>query len=174
MSGAAETTQRHIAPARPPVPPFSRETAIRKVRLIEVVLSLGAINTPKVLMLSGIGDQVELQRLAIPVVQHLPGVGQNFQDHLLLLGCVWEHRQPEPVARREQAVLPWKSDFSLDTPDMLCVHGEVRLSAPRQRSSIHQLIRGALPQVSFAPRAEVISVSQEQTLTIRSRWKPPS
>ena len=35
MSGAAETTQRHIAPARPPVPPFSRETAIRKVRLIE-------------------------------------------------------------------------------------------------------------------------------------------
>lgn len=35
MSGAAETTQRHIVPARPPVPPFSRETAIRKVRLIE-------------------------------------------------------------------------------------------------------------------------------------------
>lgn len=35
MSGAAETTQRHIATARPPVPPFSRETAIRKVRLIE-------------------------------------------------------------------------------------------------------------------------------------------
>ena len=35
MSGAAETTQRHIAPARPPVPPFSRETVIRKVRLIE-------------------------------------------------------------------------------------------------------------------------------------------
>ena len=35
MSGAAETTQRYIATARPPVPPFSRETAIRKVRLIE-------------------------------------------------------------------------------------------------------------------------------------------
>ena len=35
MSGAAETTQRNIATARPPVPPFSRETAIRKVRLIE-------------------------------------------------------------------------------------------------------------------------------------------
>ena len=48
---------------------------------LEVVLSLGAIHTPKVLMQSGIGDQVELQRLGIPLVQHLPGVGQNFQDH---------------------------------------------------------------------------------------------
>ena len=48
---------------------------------LEVVLSLGAIHTPKVLMLSGIGDQAELRRLGIPLVQHLPGVGQNFQDH---------------------------------------------------------------------------------------------
>jgi choline dehydrogenase len=47
----------------------------------EVVLSMGAIQTPKVLMQSGIGDEVELQRHGIPLVQHLPGVGQNFQDH---------------------------------------------------------------------------------------------
>jgi choline dehydrogenase len=90
----------------------------------EVVLSLGAINTPKVLMLSGIGDRAELQRLGIPLAQHLPGVGQNFQDHLLLMSCVWEHQQPEPVAQRAQAVLQWKSNSSLDTPDMLCVHVE--------------------------------------------------
>jgi len=32
-------------------------------------------------MLSGIGDETELRCLRIPVVQHLPGVGQNFQDH---------------------------------------------------------------------------------------------
>ena len=57
---------------------------------IEVILSLGAIQTPKVLMQSGLGDQVELQRLGIPVVQHLPGVGQNFQDHPGI-GCIWEY-----------------------------------------------------------------------------------
>ena len=57
---------------------------------LEVVLSLGAIHTPKVLMQSGIGDQAELQRLGIPVLQHLPGVGQNFQDHVAF-DCVWEY-----------------------------------------------------------------------------------
>jgi choline dehydrogenase len=45
---------------------------------LEIVLSLGAMHTPKVLVLSGIGDEAELRRLRIPVVQHLPGVGQNF------------------------------------------------------------------------------------------------
>src|ERR1700738_2564494 len=61
----------------------------------EVVLSLGAIHTPKVLMQSGIGDQAELECHGIPLVQHLPGVGQNFQDHPGI-GCVWEHQNPFP------------------------------------------------------------------------------
>jgi choline dehydrogenase len=97
---------------------------------LEVVLSLGAINTPKVLMVSGIGNQAELQRLGIPLVQHLPGVGENFQDHLLLLGCVWEHQQPEAVARSEQAIVFWKSDSSLNTPDMECSVGEGLFVSP--------------------------------------------
>jgi choline dehydrogenase len=75
-------------------------------------------------MQSGIGNQAELQRLGIPVVQHLPGVGENFQDHPLILGCVWEHPQPEAVTPREQAMIFWKSDPSLDTPDMQCSMGE--------------------------------------------------
>ncbi|MCJ8339716.1 MAG: choline dehydrogenase [Pseudomonadales bacterium] len=48
----------------------------------EVVLSGGAINSPQVLMLSGIGDQEELAQHNIPLVKHLPGVGKNLQDHL--------------------------------------------------------------------------------------------
>jgi choline dehydrogenase len=60
---------------------------------LEVVLSLGAIHTQKVLMQSGVGDQAELQRLGIPVVQHLPGVGQNFEDHVAVC-CLWEYPQP--------------------------------------------------------------------------------
>ncbi len=48
----------------------------------EVILSSGAFGSPQLLMLSGIGDANELQKFGIPVVHHLPGVGQNLLDHL--------------------------------------------------------------------------------------------
>ncbi len=47
-----------------------------------VVLSSGAIRSPHLLMLSGIGDQEQLRRFGIPVVHHSPGVGQNLWNHL--------------------------------------------------------------------------------------------
>ncbi|XP_069112056.1 uncharacterized protein [Argopecten irradians] len=48
----------------------------------EVILSGGSINSPQLLMLSGVGNADDLKALDIPVVQHLPGVGENLQDHL--------------------------------------------------------------------------------------------
>ena len=50
----------------------------------EVVLSAGAIASPQLLQLSGIGNGALLQEHGIPVVHHLPGVGENLQDHLQL------------------------------------------------------------------------------------------
>jgi choline dehydrogenase len=92
---------------------------------LEVVLSLGAMHTPKVLMLSGIGDQGELQRLGIRVVHHLPGVGQNFQDHFGI-GCLWEYQQPlVPRNNGGEATFFWKSDPALDTPDLQTCLGEL-------------------------------------------------
>jgi choline dehydrogenase len=49
----------------------------------EVVVSCGTIESPKLLLLSGIGDGAELRRLGIEVRSHLPGVGKNLQDHVL-------------------------------------------------------------------------------------------
>jgi len=48
----------------------------------EVVLSGGAVNSPKLLLLSGIGPADELRTRGIEVVHDLPGVGKNFQDHM--------------------------------------------------------------------------------------------
>ena len=48
----------------------------------EVVICAGALETPRLLMLSGIGDQDHLSAHGINVVSHLPGVGENYQDHL--------------------------------------------------------------------------------------------
>jgi choline dehydrogenase len=91
----------------------------------EVVLSLGAIHTPKVLMLSGVGDEAELRRLGIPVVQHLPGVGRNFQDHFGI-GCVWEYQQPLPPRNNSgEATFFWKSSPDCETPDLQTCQAEL-------------------------------------------------
>ncbi|GIH90188.1 choline dehydrogenase [Planobispora siamensis] len=54
----------------------------KRVRAGEVILCGGAINSPQLLQLSGVGDADMLKRLGIEVVHHLPGVGENLQDHL--------------------------------------------------------------------------------------------
>lgn len=48
----------------------------------EIMISAGAVDSPKLLELSGIGEGERLQRLGIPVIKHLPQVGERLQDHL--------------------------------------------------------------------------------------------
>ncbi|OIJ67361.1 choline dehydrogenase [Streptomyces mangrovisoli] len=56
--------------------------APRQVRAAEVVLCGGAVNSPQLLQLSGVGNATELAALGVDVVHDLPGVGENLQDHL--------------------------------------------------------------------------------------------
>ncbi|WP_119681601.1 GMC family oxidoreductase [Indioceanicola profundi] len=100
---------------------------------LEVILSLGAMHTPKVLMHSGIGDREELERVGIPVRQHLPGVGRNLQDHVSF-GCIWEYA--EPIAPRNsgsEATLYWKSRPEMDAPDLLFC--QVEFPVPSDRTA---------------------------------------
>ena len=56
----------------------------------EIILSGGAINSPQLLLLSGVGDSHHLRSVGIEPLHHLPGVGQNLQDHLelyIVQGC---------------------------------------------------------------------------------------
>ena len=72
--------------------------------------SLGAINTPKVLKQSGIGPDAELGRHRIPTIEHLPGVGQNHEDHVSF-GCIYEYRKTQLIGYGgSEATLYWSSD----------------------------------------------------------------
>jgi choline dehydrogenase-like flavoprotein len=55
----------------------------------EVILSAGAIASPQLLMLSGVGPAEQLQQLGVPVVHDLHGVGENLQDHPYV-SCIWD------------------------------------------------------------------------------------
>lgn len=82
----------------------------------EVLLSGGTIGSAQLLLLSGIGDAEELKEHGINNVHHLPGVGKNLHDHLLV-SVIFEAKQqiPPPQANFLEAQYFWKS-----RPNMLC------------------------------------------------------
>ncbi len=69
----------------------------KRVRAGEVVLCGGAINSPQLLQLSGVGNADELRALGVDVVQDLPGVGEHLQDHLEVY-IQYACKQPVSVA----------------------------------------------------------------------------
>src|SRR5262245_38668270 len=99
---------------------FSWRNEIRTIRAsTEIVLSAGALQTPKILLLSGIGDRSELARFGIRTASHLPGVGRNLQDHPMIAATLWEPEEPIAVrANAAEANLFAKSHADSNTPDL--------------------------------------------------------
>ncbi|MCA2264603.1 oxidoreductase [Mycobacterium marseillense] len=103
---------------------------IRRFRCgTEVVLSMGAVHTPKALMLSGVGDQDRLRPLGIPVHQHLPGVGRNLQDHLGF-SCIWAIPSSSPAEQPGDAVMYWPGNTASDQPQLFACQGALLLTTP--------------------------------------------
>jgi choline dehydrogenase len=73
----------------------------------DTILCAGAIKSPQILQLSGVGDGEHLESMGVPVVHHLPGVGANLQDHLAIQ---IQHSCTKPVSLQPTANLknaPW-------------------------------------------------------------------
>jgi choline dehydrogenase len=85
----------------------------------EVVVSAGAIESPKLLQLSGIGDPAELRAAGVELTVELPGVGKNFHNHVLT-GVIREATQPVPSGRQNlsESALFLKSDPGETGPDL--------------------------------------------------------
>ncbi|MCZ0988362.1 MULTISPECIES: GMC family oxidoreductase [Streptomyces] len=85
----------------------------------EVVVSSGAIESPKLLLLSGIGDPKQLTSFGIDVVADLPGVGENYQNHPLVIGPTGYMDKPGPAEGViNEPALYWGSQPGLPAPDM--------------------------------------------------------
>ena len=71
------------------------ETKLTLTARKETILCAGAIDTPRLMLLSGLGPKQQLQDLSIPVVKDLPGVGENLLDHPETI-IIWELNKPVP------------------------------------------------------------------------------
>lgn len=85
----------------------------------EVLVCAGALESPKLLLLSGIGNPDHLRKFNIPVVAALPGVGENFHNHVLT-GLIQATAQPVPPGHLNlsEAALFYKSDPAQSGPDI--------------------------------------------------------
>ena len=93
---------------------------VRTVRAAgEVIVCAGAIESPKLLLLSGIGDVKQLRRFGIPVVAEVPGVGQNYHNHVLI-GVTAETVDPVRPGRQNlsEAALFTTSQPGMIAPDL--------------------------------------------------------
>jgi choline dehydrogenase len=86
---------------------YRRAGRVERVRASrEIVLAAGALQSPQLLQLSGVGPGALLQQFGIPVVRDLPGVGENLQDHLQLRVL---YRCTKPITTNDDLNSWWRS-----------------------------------------------------------------
>ena len=115
----------------------------------EVIVACGAIESPKLLMLSGIGNPEQLKQMNIPTKVELPGVGENFHDHPLVIGPIGLMAEPgaDPRGNMTEVALFCGSVPGMIVPDLeIClVHrapfGEAFFSNVVQRLQTGQPIK---------------------------------
>jgi choline dehydrogenase len=83
-------------------------SGVERIAAGEVILAGGSINSPQLLLLSGVGPAGHLEALGIPVVADHPGVGRNLQDHLEVY---IQHRSLRPVSMQPSATQTWRRPF---------------------------------------------------------------
>jgi choline dehydrogenase len=125
----------------------------------ETILAAGTFDTPRLLLLSGIGPQDDLKPLGIPTRLELPGVGQNLHDHILLTGPYFEARQAIEVGTLGRSASFWKSRSDLAVPDLMFLASKI-LPAARTGRKV------AVPENALAIRPGLVQVASRGRLRL--------
>lgn len=99
----------------------------------EIVLCGGAYESPKLLMLSGIGPAETLKTHGVPIVTDLPGVGQNLQDHLILSVCFlskYDHPSPPTLIAETGLFVHTRDGVTGESPDLQVKFGGLKFVNP--------------------------------------------
>jgi choline dehydrogenase len=129
----------------------------------EVILSAGGFNTPKILQLSGIGDEADLKAVNIKTLVNSTEVGKNVQDHILHGGCLFEPPEAIPYANSAaNASGYYKTDASLELPDVSVVQIEIPYSSPEIAKEY------APPATAWAMCGGLVTPKSRGTVKIKS------
>lgn len=102
---------------------------------VEVIVCAGSIDSPRLLMLSGIGPADELRAVGVRPLHDLPGVGRNLRDHPLASVVYQASREIPPGANNlAEASMSWRSDPTLAGPDMHFIFSHVPFHLPTVQS----------------------------------------
>jgi len=149
---AAQTTRLTVQGRRCTGLEYRRGNETRRLSArTEVIVCASAIDSPKLLLLSGIGNGEQLAQLGIPPLHHLPGVGENFHNHIRVPVITTASRYiPDPVQGMSEAALFYKSEPGWLGPDMQMafVHGNPRQVDNPERASAMVMLPGLVRPAS--------------------------
>lgn len=158
---------------------YEKDGQLHTLRAAETILAAGALNSPELLLRSGIGPAGELSEIGIEPIHDLPGVGKNLHDHLLspVIYTTTEKEVPFPEVAPAETHLFWKSEPGLAVPDTQPIHFSFPMYDPEWMEGpangftlmaglVRPLSRGSITLSGPAPedpiRIDLAALAEEQ------------
>ena len=164
----AHATQLHFEGTRATAVQYQQhqQTKVCRARR-EIILAAGAINTPQLLQLSGVGPAAALQALNIPIVLNHPAVGQHLQDHL----CI-DHLYRSSVPTLNNQLSPWPGKLWAGLKYLTLRRGPLALSINQAGGFCRSHEESPFPdlQLYFSPLSYLRAVPGKRALTAPDRF----
>jgi choline dehydrogenase len=141
-----------------------RDGAESAVEAGEVILAGGAVGSPHLLMLSGIGPAKQLEAAGVPVLHDLPGVGQNLQDHILLAGVRYRADRPVTGGGPGGATLLARGGEGEHGPDLLLNTMNIDYYMPWQQGPVQHPITFGIGHMRPHSRGSIVLASSDPTI----------